>query len=114
MPGAAHDRDALEAFLHSGTNRPAHVRLALLLPEASVAGLLPQSGHGFQQCGEEANRVEPLLDLLLPPFLRILVPGGARERFQWIGPRQVVWLFRGEPDRLRQIHEARWHAATRC
>ena len=33
MPGAAHHRDALEAFRRGGANALAHVRLALLLFE---------------------------------------------------------------------------------
>jgi len=58
------------------------VRLAPPLFEAGVRRSCAQCGHRFEQTREEASRLEALLDDLLPPLLRILVPGGAGERFQ--------------------------------
>jgi hypothetical protein len=113
MPRAADHRDALKPFLQRGANRPAHVRLAALLDDVRLRNGRPQRRHRFLQGGEETDRIEPLLDLLLPPLLRVFVSRGARKRLQRVRAAPFAGLTRGELDRLRQIHEPRRNGVLR-
>src|SRR3954447_15804467 len=113
MPRSADHGDATEALLEDGADGPAHVRLAALFDEVRPGSGRPQRRHRFLQRREQPDGIEPLLDLLLPPLLRILVSRCPRERLQRIGAARFAGFARGQLDRLRQIHEPRRDAMSR-
>ncbi len=115
VPGAADNRHPLEAVLEGGADGLAHVGFAARLVRALrfAAGAcfrvaLAQGAHGLDQPLEQASRVPPALDLVLPPELAV---GEARHRGQLRdGIQGLGGLARGgrlgQPVRLGQVHEA--------
>src|SRR5262245_6519513 len=103
MPGAAHDRDPLEAFLRGGPNRLPHPSFTLgftlgftLCFSLSFSPILrrgsalfnrliggqsrfAQRRHRFQDRGEEISAVTSVLDHMLPPALAVAVTCGCRQ-----------------------------------
>ncbi|MGY3680296.1 hypothetical protein ACVWXU_003919 [Streptomyces sp. TE33382] len=86
MPGAADDRDAVPELLAGGAQLDPHAGFAY-----GVAGVAPvpvhlaQCGHGLGEHGERGPWIGgravrgAVLDDVLPPALRVVVPGGPGE-----------------------------------